>query len=424
MTSLFALCDCNNFYASCERVFDPSLEGKPVVVLSNNDGCVIARSSEAKALGIPMGEPYFKIRNLAERGQVRVFSSNYVLYGDMSNRVMQTLSLFTPNVEVYSIDECFLDLGGLYGVDLPSYARTIKRTVQQWTGIPVSLGVAPTKALAKIANRLSKKSAKAGGVLVLTEPRHIQKALEATKIEDVWGIGRQYAKFLKKRNIHTALDFANLPESWVKQHMTIVGLRLQKELKGETCLELEEALPAKKGICTSRSFGKKITTLDELQEATASYAAKCARKLRQQKSCARLVTVFVTTNTFSEHDRQYYNSKTICLPVATNSDMELIHYAGIALKEIYREGYWFKKSGVIVTEIVPERQVQLNLLDTVDREKHGRLMEAVDGLTDRFGRGKVWVAAQGVNNSWQLKSEFKSPSYTTRLNEIQTVYAR
>ncbi|SFH16523.1 Y-family DNA polymerase [Pontibacter chinhatensis] len=424
MTSLFALCDCNNFYASCERVFDPSLEGKPVVVLSNNDGCVIARSSEAKALGIPMGEPYFKIRNLAEHGLVHVFSSNYVLYGDMSNRVMQTLSLFTPNVEVYSIDECFLDLGALYGVDLPSYAKTIKRTVQQWTGIPVSLGVAPTKALAKIANRLSKKSVKAGGVLVLTEPRHIQKALEATKIEDVWGIGRQYAKFLKKHNIHTALDFANLPESWVKQHMTIVGLRLQKELKGEPCLELEEALPAKKGICTSRSFGKKITTLDELQEATASYAAKCARKLRQQKSCARLVTVFVTTNTFSEHDRQYYNSKTICLPVATNSDMELIHYAGIALKEIYREGYWFKKSGVIVTEIVPERQVQLNLLDTVDREKHGRLMEAVDGLTDRFGRGKVWVAAQGVDNSWQLKSEFKSPSYTTRLSEIQTVYAR
>ncbi|AKD05360.1 Y-family DNA polymerase [Pontibacter korlensis] len=424
MTSLYALVDCNNFYASCERVFNPALNGKPVVVLSNNDGCVIARSAEAKELNIAMGEPFFRIRDLVESKQVHAFSSNYVLYGDMSDRVMQTLAQFTPNVEVYSIDECFLDLGDFYSIDLQAYSWEIKHTVWRWTGIPVSLGVAPTKALAKVANRLAKKSVKANGVLVLTEPQHIRKALQATKIDDVWGIGRQYAKFLKKRNILTAHDFASLSESWVRQHMTVVGVRLLKELQGESCLELEEAAPPKKGICTSRSFGKKVSTFDEMQEATATYAARCAQKLRQQKSCARLLTVFVTTNKFSENNRQYYNSKTICMPVATNSTLELVRYANIVLKAIYRDGYRYQKSGVIVTEIIPEGQVQLDLLDTVNREKHSQLMGVVDRLTDRFGRGMVKVAAQGTDNTWKLKSEFKSPCYTTRISDLQTVHLK
>jgi DNA polymerase V len=337
---------------------------------------------------------------------------------------MQTLSLFTPNVEIYSIDECFLDLGDFYRKDLQRYAWEIKQTVYQWTGIPVSLGVAPTKALAKVANKLAKKSKKASGVLVLIDPYHIQKALQATKIEDVWGIGGQYARFLKKRNIHTAYDFTNLSENWVRQHMTVVGVRLLKELRGESCLELEEVAPPKKGICTSRSFGKKVNSFNEVQEATATYAAKCALKLRQQKSCASLLTVFVTTNRFSENDRQYANSKTIYMPVATSSDIEFIHYANIALKAIYREGYWYKKSGVLVTGIAPENQVQLGLLDSIDREKHARLMEVVDGLTDRFGRGKVRVATQGLDNSWQLRSDYKSPCYTTRISELQTVYVK
>ncbi|WP_162427882.1 Y-family DNA polymerase [Pontibacter pudoricolor] len=422
MTTLFGLCDCNNFYASCERVFDPTLNGKPVVVLSNNDGCVIARSNEAKSLGIQMGDPFFKIRNLVEHKHLYAFSSNYVLYGDMSDRVMQTLSLFTPNVEVYSIDECFLDLGDFYDVDLHQYAWEIKRTVTQWTGIPVSFGVAPTKALAKVANKLAKKSAKANGVLVLTEPYHIEKALQATKIEDVWGVGSQYARFLKNHNIDTALDFTNASENWIRKHMTVVGVRLHKELRGESCLELDEVAPPKKGICTSRSFGKKLTTFDDVLEATASYAAKCARKLRNQKSCARLVTVFVQTNPFSENDRQYYNSKTICMPVATSSDIELIHYATLALQAIFKPNYWYKKSGVIVTEIVPEHQIQFDLLDTVDREKHNNLMKVMDGLTDRFGRSKVQVAAQGISKSWILKSDYKSPCYTTRITELPIVY--
>jgi DNA polymerase V len=421
MTSLFALCDCNNFYASCERVFNPALNGKPVVVLSNNDGCVIARSNEAKALGIQMGDPFFKIRNMVEYKHVHAFSSNYVLYGDMSDRVMQTLSLFTPHVEVYSIDECFMDLGDFYALDLFQYAWEIKRKVGRCTGIPVSLGVAPTKALAKVANKLAKKSAKANGVLVLTDPYHIQKALEATKVEDVWGIGSQYARFLKKHNIHTALDFSNASENWVRKHMTIVGVRLHKELRGESCLELEEVTPPKKGICTSRSFGRKLTKYDDVLEATASYAAKCAKKLRGQKSCAKLITVFVQTNSFSEYDKQYYNSKTVCMPVATNSDIELIHYAILALKAIYREGYYYKKSGVIVTEIIPDNQIQYDLLDTVDREKHNKLMQVLDGLTDRFGRSKVKVAAQGIGESWGLKSDFRSPCYTTRLSDVPTI---
>ncbi len=418
------LCDCNNFFASCERVFAPELNGKPVVVLSNNDGCVIARSNEAKKLNIPMGEPYFNIGNLVENGHVRAFSSNYVLYGDMSDRVMQTLAQFTPNVEIYSIDECFLDFSSFYKKDLSAYGREIRNTVQRWTGIPVSLGIAPTKALAKVANKLAKKSAKANGVLVLQEPRHIEAALKATAVEDVWGIGGQYAKLLHKHGMHTALDFSIASPTWVRKHMSVVGVRLLNELRGEACLALEEVAPPKKGICTSRSFGKKLTDFEDIQNATATYAARCAKKLRAQKSCARLITIFLNTNWFSDKDQQYHASKSIYLPVATNSGIELIHYANLALKAIYREGYWYKKSGVFVTDIMPESQVQLDLLDEVNRAKHRKLMAVMDTLTDRFGRERVKVAEQGVDKGWLLRSDMRSPCYTTRLSDIQTVYVR
>ncbi|WP_048921418.1 Y-family DNA polymerase [Rufibacter radiotolerans] len=422
MTTLFALCDCNNFYASCERVFQPQLNGKPVVVLSNNDGCVVARSNEAKALGIQMGAPFFEIRDLAECGDVHAFSSNYVLYGDMSSRVMATLSLFTPNIEVYSIDESFLDLGNFYKKDLNEYCWEIKRTVQQWTGIPISLGVAPTKALAKVANKLAKKSQKAKGVLVLTDPHHLAEALKATQIEDVWGVGRQYAKLLRRHGVSTAYDFTQKNDAWVKKHMAVVGLRLVKELRGESCLELEELAPPKKGICTSRGFGERLTEYSQIEEATASYAATCARKLRKQGSCARVMTVFLQTNFFSEREPQYSNSRTITLPVATNSDLELIHYASLALKSIFRPGYRYKKSGVFLTEIVPNYQIQYDLLDKVDREKHNSLMETVDRLAARYGRDIVKVAAQGLDPLWQMKCERRSPCFTTRLSEIPIVY--
>ncbi|MFD2245212.1 Y-family DNA polymerase [Pontibacter ruber] len=417
MTSLFALVDCNNFYASCERVFDPKLEGKPIVVLSNNDGCIIARSNEAKALGIQMGEPAFKAKDVIEQHDVQVFSSNYTLYGDMSARVMQTLAQFTPNLEVYSIDEAFLDLGNFYGRDLNHYAQEMRNTVKTWTGIPVSVGIAPTKTLAKLANRLSKKSKKADGVLVLTDERHIEEALRRTEVGDVWGIGRRYAQKLAGFGIHTALDLRNASDAFVKKNMTVVGLRTVRELRGEACLDLELVAPNKQNICTSRSFGQSVSSLSELQEATANYASRCAAKLRRQKSCAGAITVFLQTNQFRD-EPQYFNSKTIALPTASNSTLELLHYANLALQALYREGYKYKKSGVIVSELRPQNQVQASLLDTVDRDKHQRLMQALDKLNSAWGRDKVTCAAQGTTRPWQLKCEKKSPCYTTRLGQL------
>jgi len=421
MTSLFALVDCNNFYASCERVFDPSLNGKPIVVLSNNDGCVIARSNEAKALGIAMGEPAFKMREMIEQHDVQVFSSNYTLYGDMSKRVMNTLVTFTPTIEVYSIDEAFLDLGDFYQVDLPAYCRNMRHTVWRWTGIPVSIGVAPTKTLAKVANRLAKKSTKANGVLVLTDPKHLEEALKRTEVGDVWGVGRKYAKKLASFGIHSAWDLRHASDAFVKKHMTVVGLRMVKELRGEPCAGLELQIPAKQNICTSRSFGQPVTSLTQVQEATTLYASRCAEKLRRQKSCASVITVFVMTNPFATGE-QYYNSKTIQLPVATSSTLELVHYASLALKSIYHEGYHYKKSGVIVSGLCPDNQVQGDLLDPVDREKHQRLMQALDTLNKKMGRDALFCGSQGTNKEWKLKREKLSPCYTTRLSDVVEVF--
>ncbi|MHC2993739.1 SOS mutagenesis and repair protein UmuC [Pontibacter sp. HJ8] len=417
MTSLFALVDCNNFYASCERVFDPKLEKKPIVVLSNNDGCIIARSNEAKALGIKMGEPAFKAKDAIEQHNVQVFSSNYTLYGDMSARVMQTLAQFTPNLEVYSIDEAFLDMGNFYGRDLNQYAQELRNTVKDWTGIPVSVGVAPTKTLAKLANRLSKKSKKADGVLVLTDARHIEEALRRTEAGDVWGVGRRYAQKLAGFGIHTALDLRNASDTFVKKHLTVVGLRTVRELRGEACLDLELVAANKQNICTSRSFGSAVTSLSQLQEATANYASRCAVKLRRQKSCAGAITVFLQTNPFRE-EPQYFSSKTLVLPTATSSTLELIQYASLALQALYRPGYRYKKSGVIVSELRPQNQVQASLLDTVDRDKHQRLMQALDKLNSAWGRDKVTCAAQGTIRPWQLKCEKKSPCYTTKMEGL------
>ncbi|MBC5994367.1 Y-family DNA polymerase [Pontibacter cellulosilyticus] len=415
---MIALVDCNNFYASCERVFNPAIRNKPVVVLSNNDGCVIARSAESKALGIKMGEPHFMIKEQVKQHGIEVFSSNYTLYGDMSNRVMKTLAEFTPNLEVYSIDESFLDLGHFFGKDLQTYAWEIKNTVLNWTGIPVGVGVAKTKTLAKIANRLAKKSSKANGVLVLQEPEHVKAALERTEVEDIWGIGKQNARLLKHHNINTAYDLTQQNDSWVKKNLTIVGLRLVKELRGEPCLQLEEVDPPKKNICTSRSFGTPVKSLCGLEEATALYAAKCAYKLRQQGSCASAITVFITTNTFA-NTKQYYNSRTIQVPTPINSDLHLIHYASIVLKSIYVEGYIYKKCGVIVSGLVPENTMQLGLFDGADTGKHRDLMHALDGLNKKYGQAMVKSAAQGSSKAeWLLKREYISPCYTTKLSDV------
>ncbi len=417
---LYALTDCNNFYASCERVFNPKLEGQPIVVLSNNDGCAIARSNEAKALGVQMGEPAFKLKELIKKHNIHVFSSNYTLYGDMSRRVMNILSQFTPNVEIYSIDEAFLDFSDFYSLNLAEYARKMKVYVQQCTGIPVSVGVAGTKTLAKLANRLSKKSAKAAGVLVLTEPLHIKAALQRTQVGDIWGIGRQYARFLQKHNINTAYDFSQASESWVKKHLHVVGQRTLLELRGKPCIELEEVQPDKKGICTSRSFGKPVTELEHLKEAIASHSSKCAEKLRKQHSCANTLTVFVHTSHYTTKP-QYFNSQSIVMPVASNSTLEMIHYACKAVERIYKPGYEYKKCGVILTEIVHEQQVQRSLFDTINREKHHSLMLTLDKVNSLYGSNSLKAAAQGNGKRIKMNQEQLSPCYTTRFTDLLTI---
>lgn len=417
---MFALVDCNNFYVSCERVFNPDLIGRPVVVLSNNDGCVVARSPEAKALGIKMGEPAFKLETLFRQYRVAVCSSNYQLYGDMSQRVMNTLSQFAPELEVYSIDEAFLNLGGI-PVDLESWGRQIRTTVRKHTGIPVSVGVGPTKVLAKIANHYAKKVPENNGVFLLDSREKIEELLAQLEIGEIWGIGRKHAALLNRYGIQTAAEFIRMPDSWVRKHLTIVGLRLKEELQGISCLPLELLSPSKKAICTSRSFGEFQTQLEPLQEAVATFAAKCGYKLRKQKACAGVLMVFLQTNTFNSDEPQYTPNSTITLPVATHSDLELIQYALTALQTIYRPGYRYKKAGVIVSAIVPEEQVQGSLFDTVDRSKHRVLMQTLDQINTRYGLATVKPAVQGGDSGWKLRREKLSPCYTTRWSDIITV---
>ncbi len=418
---MLALVDCNNFYASCERVFHPELNGKAVVVLSNNDGCIVARSNEAKALGIKMGEPAFKINNLLQQNKVTMFSSNYVLYGDMSRRVMNTLSEFAPEIEVYSIDEAFLNLTGLTP-DFEMYAQKIRQTVVKNTGIPVSIGIGPTKVLAKTANHYAKKVSENNGVLVLDTPEKAAEMLKKFEIDEVWGIGRQYAKFLKKQAIKTAWDFILMPDSWVKKHLTINGLRIKKELEGIRCLPLEANPPIKQAICTSRSFGEFQTDLEPLKEAVATYAAKCGYKLRKQKSCAGVLIVFLETNRFNQNDPQYSPEYVYKLPIATSSSLELIKAALYSLELIYRSGYRYKKAGVIVAEIVPETAVQGSLFgDEINLEKQAEIMKTMDRINAKYGREMVKTAIQGVKGSWQMRQARLSSSYTTQWDDIITV---
>lgn len=415
---MFALVDCNNFYASCERVFNPALNGKPVVVLSNNDGCIIARSTEAKQLGIKMGDPAFKIADFLKAHQVIVHSSNYVLYGDMSHRVMTTLGEFTPELEVYSIDEAFLNLTGL-PVQLEEYAQSIRSRVIKCTGIPVSVGIGPTKTLAKLANRLAKKVPENQGVFVVNEANRLE-CLRGFEIGDVWGIGRRYAKMLNALNINTAWDLTQMPDSWVKKKLTVVGLRTKKELEGVSCLELELAPPAKQAICTSRSFGEFQTDKEIIKEAVATFAAKCAYKLRVQKCCAKAVLVFIHTNGFNKEEPQYARNLVCTLPVATNSTLELTKYALAAFEAIFKTGFRYKKAGVLVSDIVAEDQIQGSLFDNMEqREKHRELMKAVDRINSRFGQSTVKLGVQGIGDrKWKLRQEKLSPCYTTRWSDI------
>ena len=415
---MIALVDCNNFYASCERIFRPDLEKKPIVVLSNNDGCVIARSNEAKKLGIKMGEPAFKKRDVFKKHNVQIFSTNFVLYGDMSKRVMSILNKNSKDIEIYSIDEAFLQC---YNEDLENYAINLRRKVKKWTGIPVSVGIAKTKVLAKIANRIAKKYKKSGA-FVLDKQDIIKKALKFTSVEDIWGIGRNYAKTLKEYRIHTAYDLTCVEESWIKKKFSVVVLKIVQELKGINCLELESEYKKKKNICTSRSFGQPVSEYYKLKEAISTFAVRCCEKLRKQRTCACEIKIFIYTNPFNPKQKQYYGTKTIKLDHATNDNHIIIQEVVKALKLIYKKGYSYKKAGVVVGKLINDNEVQLSLFDQVlNRDKYSKISNIIDKINNNMGRDKLRIATQGFDRNWKMKQEQLSPCYTTRIDEILKV---
>ena len=410
-------CDCNNFFVSCERTFRPDLNGKPVVVLSNNDGCIVARSNEAKALGIKMGTPLYQVRNLVERENVTVFSSNYQLYGDMSNRVMLTLRNSVPAIEVYSIDEAFLMLDGIAENELHERGLALAKKIKQDTGIPVSIGIAPTKTLAKIAGKLCKKYPALKGCCYMHRPEDIEKVLRNFPIEDVWGIGRRHFAKMKLWGVHTAWDFTQLPADFVQKQMTITGLRTYRELKGEPCIKLEHETPDKQSICVSRSFAKEMYNINELRSAVTTFAATVSEKLRHQNSCAYQITVFIYTNRHRQDMPQNYESRTFRFSVATNSTLEICKTAASVLKAIYKSGYGYKKAGVIATDLVPSQAAQGSLFDTVDRNKHQRLMSAIDNINKTQGNNTVSIASQAQIATFSNRNH-TSPRYTTDWNDI------
>lgn len=421
----YALIDCNNFYASCERAFRPELNGRPVVVLSNNDGCVIARSEEAKALGIGMGTPYFKCRSLMERHGVAVFSSNYALYGDISARVMQILSRFCPAVEIYSIDEAFCDLSGVPG-GAEAYARRVRATVLAWTGIPVSVGIARTKTLAKLANRFAKKQPRCRDVFNLMASPAPDRVLRWTDIGDVWGIGPRHAKRLRALGVTDALKFRELKRSWVQKKMTVTGLHTLLELRGFPCHGFQAGPADKKTIVSSRSFGHPVARLDHMLEATAQYTTRAAEKLRKQGAVAANILVFLQTNKFKLGQPQYSNALSVPMPVATAHTPTMIRAARRGMERIFKHGYQYKKCGVMLSGLEPEHGRWLSLLALPPNHRPGDtpLMRAVDHVNQRWGRDTLSFAASGVTRDWRMKREMRSPRYTTVWEEILTVLAK
>ena len=417
---LFGLADCNNFYCSCERVFHPDLRNKPVVVLSNNDGCVIARSEESKALGIKMGDVFYQVKDMLDKNNVAVFSSNYNLYGDMSRRVMSLLSTYTPQLDIYSIDEAFLDLTGMGDSEqLNIYCKKMVRDITKGTGIPISLGIAPTKTLAKMASKFAKKHKGYEGVCMIDSEDKREKALRLFPVEDVWGIGHRHAKKLAYHSINTAWDLTQRSESWIRKELTVTGVRTWKELRGESCVSIEE-LPHKKSICTSRSFsGIGLNKLEDVEEAIANFAATCSRKLRQDHIVCGAMTVFAHTSRFCTNAPQNYIYSNIHLAVPTNDMQEIVATAVKTLREAWREGgYLYKKAGVIVWNTCEDNAIQGNLFDNVDREKQAALAKAIDEINRKNGHNTIRMAVQGYSKNWHLKNEYLSKQYTTNLKDI------
>ena len=414
-----ALIDCNSFYASCERIFNPKLLGKPIVVLSNNDGCIITRSAEAKALGIKMGEPYFKAKKIIEKNNVKVFSSNYSLYGDISQRVMEILLGFSPEVEIYSIDEAFLNFKGFKNHELLTYCKHIRQTIKQWVGIPVSIGVGSTKTLSKIANHLAKKEADYEGICILKGDEKIEEALNRIKIGDVWGIGRRLSKFLRNYEVRTAKQFAFLDRRWIRKNMGVVGEKIQLELRGVSCLDLELLPSSKKSCCVSRSFSRPIEKIEELQESIANYSSRVAEKIREEGLIAQSMSIFVLTNHFNKKEKQYSSSIKLQLDYPTSDSKLIVKRAVEGIKRIYKEGYRYKKAGITLYELHSSSSVR-GLLDH-DRTRSDSLMRSLDAINYRYGSSTLRLAAEGIRRNWHMRGEKISPCYTTSFDQLMTV---
>jgi DNA polymerase V len=416
--SVFALVDANNFFVSCERVFAPHLEGKAVVVLSSNDGCAISRSNEAKALGIKMGEPFFKFKSLYEQKKVEVFSSNFLLYSNMSWRVMESLRSLCPSVEVYSVDEAFLGLELLNANDYTVFARETKQKLQQWTGIPVSIGIAPTKTLAKIANRLAKKT---GGVYNLVECPDLENILSEFQIEDIWGIGRKLAPKLRMLGIGNAKDLRDSDPSFIRKNFSVVVERIVYELRGVSCLPLTDVHDDKKSITYSRTFGTPVTAVEELEEALSDYVSNACIKLRKQNSRALSISVFLSTNYHNIKLPRYQNSIVYTLPVPSSDTKDIIHYSKKCFHQIYKPGYQYNKLGIILLDLQSANIVQQHLFIKPNYTQSDKLMATLDLINNLMGKNTIFIAAQGTERAWTTQSQKCSPAFTTNINELPIV---
>ena len=413
---MIALADCNNFYVSCERVFDPALRNRPVIVLSNNDGCAVARSNEAKSLGIPMGAPYHQIRKCCERNGVVVFSSNYELYGDMSRRVTSVLQRFAPELEIYSIDESFLNLAG---VDAPLLlSHRIRKTVGRWTGIPISIGLGKTKTLSKLANRLAKKKKTGCFQFQVNDV----ESLGQVPIEDVWGIGRRLSARLRRTGMYCALDFVRAPSSLIRSIGGVTLERTQRELNGISCLEMEQVPQPRKNTCSSRSFGRPVETLAELEEAVANYAVKATRKIRSEGSVASALQVFINTNRFREDQEQYANSRTLAFDEPTDDPIRIVKNAKRLLGSIFRKGYAYKKAGVLLIGLTPKRAQQGLLFQEHGSSHRSEFVDALEEVAARYGQSCAFLGAQGVGKKWSMRREMRTPCYTTNWDDLPEVF--
>jgi DNA polymerase V len=422
MNPIFALVDCNSFYCSCERVFQPKLQRRPLIVLSNNDGCAVSLSDEAKMLGIKMGDVYFKIKDLIQKHQVAVQSSNYALYGDMSSRLMNTLSSFVPEMEIYSIDEAFLSFQGMEHFDLVQYSHQIKETVYQYTGIPTCIGIAPTKVLAKVANKIAKKNKqKTQGIFDLRDEDKKNRALQNFPVEDIWGIGRSSAKKLYEHKIKTAFDLMNTDTEYIRKILTVVGSRLVQELRGNSCIDLQTDLENRKQILSSRSFGQRVQDIEHLKESIAHHISIASEKLRSQNLVCQSLTVFIQTNHFKVNSAQYFNSASIHLPTATSYTPKLIKHAFSILEKIYRPGFDYKKAGILLNDLSLKTHIQTDFFSTHDTPREEQYMSVIDGFNRLHGKHTLKFAACGISPVWKMMSKMKSPCFTTRWNDIPTI---